>query len=600
MSKLTVLGLSSYPVGPISGRRPPEVSPISPAACRDRRDGTSSRRRCLSLAVAAVAANAVLGVEPATAQDARVTIADASATEGNSITFTVTLSGQFSEPLKVTPSFSGGTATEGTDYTANTAGIDFLGNDGEAKTFTVATTQDAVVEADETFTVTLTVSETAEERFIAVDRTATGTIDNDDTATLTIAGDASAAEGDDFTFTLSVNNAVSGGFTAFGHFRSGTATAEVDYEKKLGPTAHIPFAGLANETHTVSVATIEDSESEADETFSLSPRVLQSQGLLPGGVRRSALVTDDFALLTILDDDTPRLTIEDASASEGDAITFTATLDKAVSGGLTVTPSFTGGTATKGTDYTENTTALNFAGTAGETRSFTVETTEDTDVETDETFTVGLAVSGTSATVTATDTATGTITDDPPTVPAGPPAVIIADASAEEGDGITFTVALDGLAPGGLTVTPSFTDGTAEKGVDYTANTAALTFTGMTGETKSFTVTTTEDEVVEAGETFTVGLTVSGTSATVTGGPTRPPARSPTTTPRRCGSWTRPARRAARRVSWPTAYGMHLTMSFPDRHAGQGRTGPGVHVFVARPSQAAPLPRARTTSRRTW
>ena len=39
-------------------------------------------------------------------------------------------------------------------------------------------------------------------------------------------------------------------------------------------------------------------------------------------------------------------------------------------------------------------------------------TTEDTDKEHHETFTVSLAVSETSATVTSSDTATGTITDD--------------------------------------------------------------------------------------------------------------------------------------------------------------------------------------------
>ena len=80
--------------------------------------------------------------------------------------------------------------------------------------------------------------------------------------------------------------------------------------------------------------------------------------------------------------------------SEGDSLTFTVTLDQAVSGGLTVTPSFTDGTATNGTDYTGNTAGITFAGTAGETKTFTVATTEDTDAEGDETFTVGLTVSG--------------------------------------------------------------------------------------------------------------------------------------------------------------------------------------------------------------
>ena len=211
------------------------------------------------------------------------------------------------------------------------------------------------------------------------------------------------------------------------------------------------------------------------------------------------------------------MTIADASAAEGEALTFTVTLDKAVAGGLTVTPSFTDGTATKGTDYTENTAAMSFAGSAGETKTLTVSTTEDTDDENDETFTVSLAVSGTTQTVTATDTATGTITDDDGNDGgASAAAVTVSDASAAEGDPMTFTVTLDKAVSGGLAVTPSFRDGSATKGTDYRENTAALSFAGTAGETKSFTVATTEDSNEEPNETFTVSLTVSGTTATVT------------------------------------------------------------------------------------
>ena len=90
----------------------------------------------------------------------------------------------------------------------------------------------------------------------------------------------------------------------------------------------------------------------------------------------NAAVTEDFTITVTAP--AAKVTVADASASEGDQITFTVTLDKAVSGGFTVTPSFDDVTATSGTDYTENTTALSFAGTAGETKSFTVATTEDT------------------------------------------------------------------------------------------------------------------------------------------------------------------------------------------------------------------------------
>ena len=79
-----------------------------------------------------------------------------------------------------------------------------------------------------------------------------------------------------------------------------------------------------------------------------------------------------------------------------------------MSGGLKVTPGFTDVTATEGTDYTENTTALTFTGTAG--RDAELHGGDDRRHgrrKANETFTVGLTVSGTTATVTATDTADG-------------------------------------------------------------------------------------------------------------------------------------------------------------------------------------------------
>ena len=439
------------------------------------------------------------GIQDDDGDPAEVTIEDASATEGDTLTFTVTLDRAVSTGLTVTPRFGGGStpgfATEGTDFTANTAPLSFIGTAGEKKTFTVATTQDSEAEPDELFHVTLVVSDTQ----LPVTHTdsATGTIRDDEVRSLTMA-DASAVEGDSMTFTVKLAKAVTGGLTTTVSYTNGTATHDSDYRRNTaGPT----FAGTAGETKTFTVETISDEEEEEDETFTVGLRVSQSGTQV------------DTATGTILDDDGPAsVTVTDASTAEGDSMTFTMTLHKAVPLGLTVTPTFTDGTATKGTDYTEHTSGIPFGGTAGETRTFTVATTEDTDEENDETFTVGLAVSGTSETVTATDTATGTIVDDD-----GPAAALtVADATADEGDALTFTVTLDNAVSGGLTVTPTFTDGTATKGTDYTANTAAITFTGTAGETQSFTVATAEDIDDEENETFTVGLTVSGASRTVT------------------------------------------------------------------------------------
>ena len=424
---------------------------------------------------------------------ATLTINDASASEGDDMTFTVTLNKAVQGGLTVTPSFTDGTTIEGTDYDENTTALTFTGTAGETKTFTVSTTEDAVLEANETFTVGLSVSN-APSGVTATD-TGTGTINNDDSATVTI-NNASASEGESMTFTVTLDKAVQGGLTVTPSYTNGT-TASTDYTAN---TTALTFTGTANETKTFTVSTTEDAVLEANETFTVGLSVSNA----PSGVTAT-----DTGTGTINNDDSAAVTINNASAAEGDDITFTVTLDKAVQGGLTVTPSFTDGTAIEGTDYDENTTALSFTGTANETKTFTVSTTEDAILEANETFTVDLSVSGTTLSITATDTGTGTINDDDGA------AVTINNASASEGASMTFTVTLDKAVQGGLKVTPSYTNGTAAS-TDYTTNTTAISFSGTKGETKTFTVSTTEDAVLEANETFTVGLSVSGTTLSIT------------------------------------------------------------------------------------
>ena len=424
---------------------------------------------------------------------AAVTVNDANADEGNDITFTVTLAEAVQGGLKVTPSFTDVTAVEGTDYDENTAALSFIGTKGETKTFTVQTTEDDVVEGNETFTVGLSVSDTS--LSVTATDTGTGTINNDDGAVVTV-NNANASEGDDMTFTVTLGEAVQGGLTVTPGYTNGTA-ASTDYTAN---TTALTFTGTANETKTFTVSTTEDAVLEANETFTV--------GLSVSGTSLS-VTASDTGTGTINNNDSATVTVNDTNADEGDSMTFTVTLSAAVQGGLKVTPGYADGTASS-SDYTRNTTALSFTGTANETKTFTVQTTEDTALEADEAFTVSLAASDapTGTTVTSTDTGTGTINNDDG---AG---VIVNDANADEGESMTFTVTLTEAVQGGLTVTPGFTNGTASS-TDYTANTTALLFSGTANETQTFTVQTTEDTVVEGNETFTVGLSVSGTSLSV-------------------------------------------------------------------------------------
>ena len=421
---------------------------------------------------------------------ATLTINDASASEGDSLSFTVTLSEAVQGGLTVTPTYTNGAAAS-SDYTAYASALSFSGTKGETKSFKVATKQDAVFEGNETFTVGLSVSN-APSGITSTD-TGKGTINNDDSATLTI-NDASADEGGDMTFTVTLSEKVQGGLTVTPSYTNGTA-ASGDYKAN---TNALSFSGDKGETKDFRVTTTDDEVLEANETFTVGLSVSDA----PSGI-----TSTDTGTGTINNDDSATVTVNDASASEGDSLTFTVTLSEAVQGGLTVTPDFSGGTAVEGTDYDENTAALSFSGTKGETETFKVATTEDAALESNETFTVGLTVSNAPSGVTDTDVGTGTINNDDSAE------VTVNDAEADEGDDITFTVTLSQAVQGGLTVTPDFTDVTAVEGTDYDENTSALTFTGTKGETKTFTVSTDEDAILESDETFTVGLTASGAPA---------------------------------------------------------------------------------------
>ena len=209
----------------------------------------------------------------------------------------------------------------------------------------------------------------------------------------------------------------------------------------------------------------------------------------------------------------PIFTITSASAIEGSAINFTVTRtgDKQTTRSVTASTAINTDDTASANDLTANTQTLTFA--QGETsKTFTVQTTQDSLFEGNETFTVSLSNPSNDAVVSSTNgTAKGTINNDD-----AAPVFSIAAASATEGSAINFTVTRtgDAQAPQNVTVATSIgTDDTASAS-DLTANTQTLTF--ATGETtKTFTVQTTQDSLFEGNETFTVSLSNPNNDAVV-------------------------------------------------------------------------------------
>lgn len=130
--------------------------------------------------------------------DARLSVADATVTEGNggisTLAFTVTLSAAASGPVTVDYATGNGSARAGQDYTAQTGTLTFAAGE-TSKVVNIQVTGDTTVEANETLKLTLSSPAGA----VIKDGVAVGTIVNDDSTTPTLPtlsiSDASVVEG---------------------------------------------------------------------------------------------------------------------------------------------------------------------------------------------------------------------------------------------------------------------------------------------------------------------------------------------------------------------------------------------------------------------
>ncbi len=439
--------------------------------------------------------------------DNEFTINDPTIAEGDTGTSNLSFTVSLDSPapaggVTVDYTTSNGTATAGIDYTAASGTVSFAAGE-TSKTIDVTVNSDAIVELDETLTVTL--SNPTGTNVVIADNSGTGTITNDDAAMVTIANVAVNENAGTATITATLDNAVDGGFDVDVSTSDNTATtADGDYTAVTSQT--LTFSGSANEMQTFTVTIGGDTKVEIDELVDIAMSNLVATTVSSGDID----ITDS-ATLTILNDDSATVTIADVSGNEDDgAITVTVIVDSAVDGGFDVDVSTADGTATTAdSDYIPVTSqTLTFSGTAGETETFTVTPIADSMVEPNETVIIGMSGLSTvmvaSGDIDITDGAIVTIISDDSN------ALSINDPSVAEGDvGSTilqFTVSLDAPAlAGGASVDFSTANATAIAGSDYIATTGKISFAA--GETsKTIDVTVNSDAIVELDETLTVTL----------------------------------------------------------------------------------------------
>ena len=380
-------------------------------------------------------AASLVGTGTITNDDAKpvASISNVSLVEGAAgtvnLVYTVTLSAVSGLATTIAYATSDGTATAGSDYAAKSGTLTIAAGQTTG-TITVAVNGDALYEADETVTMTLSSPSGASFAGGGATLAATGTIVNDDAPPVLSIGDAVLVEGNSgtsnlvFTVTLS---AASGLPVTVGYATAdGTALAGSDYAATTGTLT----IAAGQTTGTIVVPVSGDTIYENDETLSL---VLSG----PTGATLAGGASTVTAQGTITNDDAkPVATISSPTVTEGNsgtkAMTFTITLSEVSSLPTSFSFATSNGTATS-SDYTAKSGTVTIA--AGQsTGTITVAINGDKTLEPDETFNLTLSAptNATLAGGAATLAAKGTIVNDefaPPTLTASAVTLEIHDST---------------------------------------------------------------------------------------------------------------------------------------------------------------------------
>jgi hypothetical protein len=435
------------------------------------------RRGLILTALFVSVAFGVAGSSSASHGGPHLSITGASATEGGTVTFTVTLSDR--DTLDVTEytvdyATVDGTAKStapGADYATSSGTLTFTAADS-TETIEVETLQDTLDEAAETFTVTLSNASSGAAMTTA---SATGTINDDADSPPTVSiGNASAVtEGGTSSFPVTLSAPSGQTVNVSYSTANGSAVAPSDYDAVTNGS--VTFTA-GETTKSVAIATNDDSVNEATETFAVTLSSPSNATIASGQGSGTGTINDNDAA--------PTISIDDDTVVEGNSgvvfAVFTVSLSAPSGQQVTVNYATANGSAIAPSDYTAiGSTPLTF--NAGETsKTVTVLVNGDGTDEANETFQVNL--SGATNAPISDPQGIGTITDD------DGPSITINDLFVNEGAGnAVFTVSLASASSQQVTVNYATANGTATAPGDYTAITSTtLTFApGDTAKTDS-------------------------------------------------------------------------------------------------------------------
>ncbi|HHP0512537.1 TPA: Calx-beta domain-containing protein [Vibrio harveyi] len=298
---------------------------------------------------------------------------------------------------------------------------------------------------------------------------------------------------------------------------------------------------IGDESFVITVDTIDDDVFEGNETFTLSGGT-ENQ---PEPVTGVATITDDgTGPGEEPDDDRPTVaSVSDTTVNEGEEAVLEVTLSNPSTSETTVNMTLSDGTAEGGLDYTNTSVTITFEDNSTQivnvnpdgsfavtvpanevSYNVTINTIDDDLFEGTETFTL----SGSTENQNGTTSGTGTIVDDgsgpgPNPDDDRPTVASISDTTVNEGDLAILDVTLSNLSTTDTVVSMNLADGSAEGGIDYTNTSVTITFEDNSTQvvninpdgsfdvsvpanniSYSVTISTTDDDLFEGSETFTL------------------------------------------------------------------------------------------------
>lgn len=418
-----------------------------------------------------------------------LSIAGATISEDGQSDLQVTLSSTIGSDVVVAYSVIAQSATAAD--VSSTSGTITIPSGSTTATIPISAVDDDIDEPQESFVVSISTSNP--DVMVTNPNGTTRINDNDDRPVISIAGLTVAEGSGNSTATLqaSLSHTSSQPVTFNAATFNGTALAGSDYVASSQSYTIPPLST----TLGIEIGLLGDLIFEGNETFNL--RLSNPT---------SATIGTTSATITITDNDTaPSISVADVSASENAGqIQFNVTLSGSTASSASVSYALSNGTASAGSDYTNSSGTLTFAG-GTTTLPVLVSINDDGVDESNETFTLILSSPNNASIADGSATATIIDNDDP----AALPTISIADASTSEGNSgsknLQFIVSLSSSSASNVTVSYSTANGSASAGSDYTSRSGTLTFTaGSTSQ--SISVPILGDTVSEGAEQFNLNL----------------------------------------------------------------------------------------------